>query len=287
MEVLIFLKRISLETVVRLLLIIFCIILFAIIYDIASRQEEPEITVESIPVASSEHHIEPDEYAEPPLLESPLLYQEVQYIKPITHDQAIEQISILDRSINSLRLECTSGLYQELAVGSMQAEIERLIDIKGAIVADIECFIRWEAEYPYATKVWYFLRENSYSEEVAAGIIGNMMIETSGGSLSLKPTVYSPTRNYYGLCQWSLYYRPEVADMSFEDQLEYLHADIEKEFSTFGFCYKYGFTFEDFLAITDPAEAALAFAKIYERCGSGSYILRKRAAEKAFDYFTN
>ena len=111
------------------------------------------------------------------------------------------------------------------------------------------------------------------------------MIETSGGSLDLKPTIYSPSGNYYGLCQWSKKYYPEAHGLSFEQQLEFLLNNIEWEINTFGKCYKEGFKYEDFLNMTDPAEAALAFAKSYERCGPASYEMRQEAAEKAYDYF--
>jgi len=65
---------------------------------------------------------------------------------------------------------------------------------------------KWEEEHYYATNVWKYLRQRNFSQEVVCGIIGNMMIETSGGTLDLKPYVYSPSGNYYGLCQWSQKY---------------------------------------------------------------------------------
>lgn len=143
-----------------------------------------------------------------------------------------------------------------------------------------------EEEYYYATKVWEYLRQKGFSQEVTCAIIGNMMIETSGGSLALNPTIYSPSGNYYGLCQWSKKYYPEAHGLSFEQQLEFLLNNIEWEINTFGKCYKEGFKYEDFLTITDPAEAALAFAKSYERCGPASYKMRQEAAEKAYEYFS-
>ena len=145
---------------------------------------------------------------------------------------------------------------------------------------------QWEEEYYYAAKVWEYLRQKGFSQEVTCAIIGNMMIETSGGSLALNPTIYSPSGNYYGLCQWSKKYYPEAHGLSFEQQLEFLLNNIEWEINTFGKCYKEGFKYEDFLTITDPAEAALAFAKSYERCGPASYEMRQEAAEKAYEYFS-
>lgn len=145
---------------------------------------------------------------------------------------------------------------------------------------------QWEEEHYYATKIWEYLRQRGFSQAVTCGIIGNMMIETSGGSLDLKPSIYSPSGNYYGLCQWSKKYYPEAHGLSFEQQLDYLLESIIWEINTFGKCYKEGFNYEDFLAITDPAKAALAFAKSYERCGPASYELRKQAAKKAYEYFS-
>ena len=144
---------------------------------------------------------------------------------------------------------------------------------------------QWEEEYYYATKVWEYLRQKGFSQEVTCAIIGNMMIETSGGSLDLKPNIYSPSGNYYGLCQWSKEYYPEAHGLSFEQQLEFLLNNIEWEINTFGKNYEAGFKYEDFLTMDDPAEAALAFAKSYERCGPVSYELRQEAAIKAYEYF--
>ena len=62
---------------------------------------------------------------------------------------------------------------------------------------------------------------------------------------------------------------------------------LSYEFNTFGKLYKKGFTFDTFTSLTDPAEAALAFAVAYERCASSGYIARQEAAIRAYRYFTN
>lgn len=156
------------------------------------------------------------------------------------------------------------------------------LEPENAYLAKIQ---KWEEEYYYATNVWKYLRQRNFSQEVACGIIGNMMVETSGGTLDLKPSVYSPSGNYYGLCQWSQKYYPETKDLSFECQLDYLVNSMPWEFNTFGWLYKDVFDYEDFLTVDDPAKAALAFAKSYERCGPASYELRQEAALKAYEYF--
>ena len=143
----------------------------------------------------------------------------------------------------------------------------------------------WEKEYYYAAKTWKYFSNLGFSDAAICGIIGNMMVETSGGSLNLNPTIYDASGSYYGLCQWSLYYRPQVAGMSFERQLDYLASDMPSEFKTFGYKYYSGFNYETFKNMTSPADAAVAFAKIYERCASGSYNQRISAANKVFNYF--
>ena len=140
-------------------------------------------------------------------------------------------------------------------------------------------------KYYYATKTYEYLTLRNFSPASACGIIGNMMIETSGGTLILKPYVYSPSGNFYGLCQWSTTYYSGAKDLPFEYQLDYLLGTMPWEFKTFGWCYKEGFTFEDFITLEDPAEAALVFAEVYERCGSASYALRQQAAQVAYEYF--
>jgi hypothetical protein len=149
----------------------------------------------------------------------------------------------------------------------------------------LEKIQKWEEEYYYAANVWKYLRQRNFSHAAACGIIGNMMIETSGGTLDLKPYIYSSSGNYYGLCQWSLKYYSGTKDLPFEHQLDYLLGTMPWEFKTFGWLYEEGFTYENFITLEDPEEAALIFAKVYERCSPVSYDLRKQAALKAYDYF--
>lgn len=150
---------------------------------------------------------------------------------------------------------------------------------------DSECYKVLEKDHYYATNVFQYFMQKGFTREAACAVIGNMMIETSGGTLDLKPNIYSKSGNYYGLCQWSLKYYPESKELSFEQQLDYLFETMPWEFNTFGWLYKKGFGYEDFIKMTDIKEAALAFAKVYERCSPASYELRKEAAEKAYTYF--
>lgn len=140
-----------------------------------------------------------------------------------------------------------------------------------------------EIEFPEATYVWNYLHDLGYSDSISAAIIGNMMVECGGYTLDLQTTIESKT--HYGICQWSKKYYPDVIDCSLESQCDFLRDTIQDEINTFGSKYLTGFNYKNFLEMTNERDAALAFAKSYERCGSGSYELRQDCAEIALEYF--
>lgn len=227
---------------------------------------------------------QPEQITQP--INEPILFQELSYKTLYDKQQCQEFINLLYSNIEQLDLAMESDKYTVDATDLMLLEKARLLDIIYYVESDIKHYTVWEAEYYYATKTWQFLKQQGYSDVVVSGIIGNMMVETGGQTLKLSPTLYdAATGRYYGLCQWSLYYRPSVADMPFEEQLTYLTSDIEYEFNVFGSRYRPGFTYNDFLSLTDPCSAALAFAKAYERCASWTYDIRQTAARKAYEYF--
>lgn len=220
------------------------------------------------------------------LIETPIEFPELVYKVLYDIDSSNEFLATIYTKTSQLDIAMQSDVYTIEATDVMLQEKSRLLDIAYQVESDVKHYTKWETEYYYAAKVWQFLKQQGYSDVVVSGIIGNMMIETGGRTLKLDPKLYDKaTGRYYGLCQWSLHYRPNVADMSFKDQLPYLVEDMPGQFKTFGKCYKKGFTYEDFQSMTDPADAALAFAKVYERCHSRSYGLRQKAAKKAYDYF--
>lgn len=144
---------------------------------------------------------------------------------------------------------------------------------------------RWKEEYPIATEIWLYLDNKGYNDYVKAGILGNMMAEAGGQTLDIQVDAYSP--GYYGICQWSLKYYPQAKNTDLNTQLDILLSTIEYEFNTFGKLYKKGFNYNTFVTMLDEKEAALAFAKSYERCASGSYSVRKKNATKAYNYFVS
>lgn len=140
-----------------------------------------------------------------------------------------------------------------------------------------------ESEYPEASYIWNYLKDLGYSDEVTAGILGNMMVEVGGNTLSLQPTASNDY--YYGICQWSKTYS-DVWEKDLEYQCDYLAKNIEYELNTFGYAYANGFDYKDFILLTDERKAAECFAVCYERCNSKSNKARMKCAQEALKYFT-
>lgn len=178
---------------------------------------------------------------------------------------------------------------------------EELIDVRGLIseyqeqVSAIEAEeARIEAmwseksgEYPVATQVWRYMKEElGWNDYVCAGVMGNMMAEVGGQTLNLQPYLYGHSgANYYGLCQWSSRYYPSIQGADVDAQLDFLASTVKKELDTYGYLFRSGLDYEAFCNLTDAEDVAMAFAKAYERCGSGSYGVRQRNAIKAYNYF--
>lgn len=142
----------------------------------------------------------------------------------------------------------------------------------------------WESEYPAAAYVWQYLDKKSFNDYIKAGIMGNLMAECGGQTLALNWQAWS-SDGYYGIIQWSKKYYPSIIGKDLEGQCDFLMSNIESVFNTYGKNYKSNFNYEQFLSLDDEKEAALAFAKCYERCSSASYEKRKSNATKALKYF--
>ena len=125
--------------------------------------------------------------------------------------------------------------------------------------------------------IWQFLtQEMELSDEAAAGIFGNMMVECGGRSFNLQPYIYSPGGAYYGLCQWgtSNHHR-SINGGLLDEQLDYLSATIRGEMGEYGYL--------SFEGATDPESAAYYFARWYERCSDPHG--RGDCAREAYEYF--
>lgn len=259
-------------------------------------QESEMPTIDPIPEVTP-----PPETTTPPtptinLIAIPTLFGELTY----QETDSIEILEIFlkdaDDAIIFLQSECnTTDKYTVKALTMMLKEIDRLNAEQtlarqqiALVRQQIALETKWAEkalEYPYATRLWQYLKTLGYSDIACAGILGNVMAECGGLTLDLQPFIYDPAGEYYGMFQWSLRYYPEAEGMSFDEQLEYYRQTSGPTFKTWGKNYADGFTFDDFNELTDPRETALAFAKIYERCASWTYEIRQNLAEVAYQYF--
>lgn len=180
---------------------------------------------------------------------------------------------ILANEAEAARKAEEERLAAEAAQKAAEEEARRAEEAKWATKA---------AEYPAATQIWRYMKAQGWNDYVCAGIMGNLMAEVGGQTLDIRYTLSSS--GYYGMCQWSRGYS-QVWGAGLETQCDFLRDTIKYEFDTYGFKYQKGFNFNSFLNMTDAQQAALAFAKSYERCASGSYGVRQKNALKAYNYF--
>lgn len=203
------------------------------------------------------------------------LQQEIQGLKErmdAAHQMA-EAARLLGYSENHYIIQAAKAAWEE-AEGPYNALNEQYKEITKAKQLE---------EYPVATEIWYFLKEQGYNDYVCAGILGNIMAEVGGQTLNIQ--YWLGGKGYYGMCQWSNKYHPDANGLGLMEQLEYLQNTIEYEINTFGYVYKSGFDYDKFLSMADETEAALAFAKTYERCAKEHYYIRTINATKAYNYF--
>ena len=174
--------------------------------------------------------------------------------------------------------ERNEDIVEELIYLQQQKEEEERLKAEEA---------KWAAkanQYPSATYIWRFLKSQGFNDYVCAGIMGNIMTEVGGQTLNIN---WSASGNgYYGICQWNKAYS-NIWGAGLEAQCNYLLNTLQYEFDTFGFKYYKGFNYNAFINMTNSREAALAFAKSYERCSSAHYGVRQDNAVKAYNYFVN
>lgn len=116
-----------------------------------------------------------------------------------------------------------------------------------------------KAQYPYAYQVWDIMESKGYYDYVIAGILGSMMRETGGDTLSLNPLLYGGGGSYYGLCQWSLYYYPGAKGLDLAGQMNFLLGNIKEKMDGFGGAG----TYDRFCKLQDEREAARYFNSYY------------------------
>ena len=142
-------------------------------------------------------------------------------------------------------------------------------------------------QYPAATVAWIYMTEElKWSDAVAAGILGNMMSECGGQTLTLDWDDNDDSG--YGLIQWIGDRRISIKAKYGEtptviEQLEFVKDEL---YGTNGVTQQVtNQQRELILNATSPEQCAAYFAQWFERPLSNDYSRRKSNAVKAYSYF--
>lgn len=274
-----------------ILSLVLAIIIFASVIVIAKDLKENKNNVVEEP------HVCPTETINKIYIEFPLTTDYPPFIETTDETKLLELISMYEdrerAAVNILSAARELGYEDvhpviQLAKWEITTAVE--MQIKYQKVYDSLNVFPWEEqmeEYPIATSIWAFLKDLGYNDHVCAGILGNIMAEVGGDTLAIQPYLYGRDNGYYGICQWSKKYYPEIQGADFDAQLEYLRDTIKKEIDVFGHLHYEGFNYNKFIALEDSEAAALAFARTYERCNPIYHMKRLDNALVAYNYFVS
>lgn len=144
-----------------------------------------------------------------------------------------------------------------------------------------------EGEYPEARLIWNTIKSWGYSDNVVAGIIGNMMAEVGGGTLAGLSNWHTDGCGY-GLIQWTsgrqrLLKQLYGARPNIEQQLQFIRNELTGQNGVNRQVTEA--QYNELLNAGSPEAAAMTFAKYYERCGSSYRAKRQTFARTAYNYF--
>nr|DAM44456.1 MAG TPA: Morphogenesis protein 1 wall, phi29, hydrolase, infection [Caudoviricetes sp.] len=144
-----------------------------------------------------------------------------------------------------------------------------------------------EGEYPEARLIWNTIKSWGYSDNVVAGIIGNMMAEVGGGTLAGLSNWHTDGCGY-GLIQWTsgrqrLLKQLYGARPNIEQQLQFIKNELTGQNGVNRQVTEA--QYNELLNAGSPEAAAMTFAKYYERCGSSYRAKRQTFARTAYNYF--
>lgn len=146
-----------------------------------------------------------------------------------------------------------------------------------------------EGEYPEARLIWSTIKYWGYSDNVVAGIIGNMMAEVGGGTLAGLSNWHTDGCGY-GLIQWTsgrqrLLKQLYGARPNIEQQLQFIKNELTGQNGVNRQVTEA--QYNELLNASSPEAAAMTFARYYERCGSSYRAKRQSFARIAYNYFVN
>lgn len=224
---------------------------------------------------------------------------EVERVEPTTLEEAN---TALENAI--FRRDTTASVYEGLLLLGYEEEHPAVVmaktDFQNA-EADVEYYaeqqlIRQEEEnwrvraeeYPVATQVWLYMKnELGFSDIVCAGIMGNMMAECGGCWTSDLDWDVSSSSGY-GMIQWLGGRKNQLFSIygnnpSVENQLDFMKDEL---YGTNGVTKQVTDSqLDKIINAENPEDCAYAFACYFERCGEGHRWVRRDYARRAYEYF--
>lgn len=270
---------------------------YAMSKDNTASANEPVATISEayIPSETSEPVLETEPEEEVIILE----VVEVERVEPTTLEEAN---TALEDAI--FRRDTAKSVYEGLLLLGYDAEHPAAVmaqtDLENA-EADVEYYTEqqvifqeayeWEvraSEYPVATQVWLYMKnELGFSDTACAGIMGNMMAECGGCWTSDLDWDVSSSSGY-GMIQWLGGRKNQLFSIygnnpSIEDQLNFMKDEL---YGTNGVTKQVTDSqLDKIINAETPEDCAYAFACYYERCGEGHRWVRRDYARRAYEYF--
>ena len=216
------------------------------------------------------------------------------YYRGLHEDQisSMHQTAISNEALTSQNTELNEEVIElknkiteyESKIEQLQTELETEQQKNAQLLKNAACSVTYpDKQYLQATYVWNYLKnEISLNDYVAAGVLGNIMTEVGGQTLDISKYSCRESNGgtYYGMCQWAGPRKERLLNdfgRSLEDQCRFLKVELFEIIPENN----------SFYDLQDEQEAALYFAKKYERCATWSYSKRQVNATKALQYFTS
>jgi uncharacterized protein YoxC len=168
---------------------------------------------------------------------------------------------------------------KDTQIQQLQKDVQELEDTAAKLASAQKGTFKADGNYDQAREVWNALRDLGLNEYVCAGIIGNIMAEVGGQTLDISRWPIYSQGTYYGICQWAGSRKQRLLNdfgTTLNDQIRFLSVELFEVIPKDNSFYN----------MQDEKEAALYFAKKYERCNSKYYTVRQKNATKALEYFT-
>lgn len=143
-------------------------------------------------------------------------------------------------------------------------------------------------------KVWFGLINAGYTEEAAAGVIGNLMWESGGGptDIALNTTEDNGKGEGIGMCQWSYDRKTAFINYCNQQGSSWPNEDVSLQFNfmlsemqggdwlyvghDYGYSKNTKMSVEEFKKVTDVEYATYIFCANFERCDSTLAHMDKR-----------